>query len=270
MVPDPSSLRQLPWHPAHSVALCDYQDGASRRSACKRGTAARAASRCAGGDKPHELCCRGALRRQVEHLREQGLSLRVGAGVCCSRPLASAVGAENSDCAEMEFVLCKQTRNGHHASFEPVWGEVSAPWSEDLLNLASPGTACSARRLCGLYTSTSVTGAVLDNMTSSLEQLGISVEAMHAESSPGHFEVVLRHEEVSKAGPSTLRLIRDSQLTWRLQAADNIVLARLAICQVAAKHSLTASFLPVPLPGTISGLHLHFSVWQVRWACSCL
>ena len=141
MVPDPSSLRQLPWHPAHSVALCDYQDGAFSTAVCRRCTASRAALRCAGQGKPHELCCRGALRRQVEHLREQGLSLRVGAGVYCSRPLASAVGPENSDRAEMEFVLCKQTRNGDHTSFELDWGEVHAPFSEDLLNLASPGTA---------------------------------------------------------------------------------------------------------------------------------
>lgn len=71
---------------------------------------------------------------------------------------------------------------------------------------------------------------------------GISLEQVHAEYGRGQFEFSL-----PPASP--------------VDAADNVVLAKLIVGIVARKHGLRASFSPSPFPGTVgSGAHQHFSL----------
>ncbi len=50
-----------------------------------------------------------------------------------------------------------------------------------------------------------------------------------------------------------------------MQATDALLYTREAICAVAAKHKLVASFLPKLSSSTAgSGAHLHISIMKVR------
>jgi glutamine synthetase len=71
---------------------------------------------------------------------------------------------------------------------------------------------------------------------------GLPVEQYHAEAGPGQFELSL-----SPAAP--------------VEAADNMVLARILVCQAARACGMRASFSPVPFPGAASnGAHEHVSL----------
>ncbi|CAL5223477.1 g6000 [Coccomyxa viridis] len=83
---------------------------------------------------------------------------------------------------------------------------------------------------------------VLDDMVAAVDPL--NVEQLHAESGPGQFEIVTGHKEA-------------------MEATDALLYTREAICAVAAKHKLTASFLPKLSTTTAgSGAHLHISIMK--------
>jgi glutamine synthetase len=85
-------------------------------------------------------------------------------------------------------------------------------------------------------------GGLLPDLTNALEDAGLSVEQLHAEYGTGQFEVSL-----APAPP--------------LEAADDIVLARLVTGRVARDHGLLASFSPLPFhDGAGNGAHLHLSL----------
>jgi glutamine synthetase len=72
----------------------------------------------------------------------------------------------------------------------------------------------------------------------------IAVEQLHPEYAPGQFEV-----SVAPSDP--------------VAAADDLVLLRLTVRQVARRHGYQASFAPAVLPGEVgNGSHLHVSVWR--------
>lgn len=72
-------------------------------------------------------------------------------------------------------------------------------------------------------------------------------------------EVEAQHHEVATGGQSEVDLRYGSLL----QTADNLLLAKYIIKNVAAKHGKTATFMPKPLwNDNGSGLHLHFSLWK--------
>lgn len=104
-----------------------------------------------------------------------------------------------------------------------------------------------ARWVQSAYCSTSAVDGVadvLDEIVETLVAMGIEVEQVHAEASPGQFEVVTTH------GPA-------------LQAADRLLLTREAVHAVAARHGLLACFLPKPLPHAPgNGCHLNMSLWE--------
>ena len=80
----------------------------------------------------------------------------------------------------------------------------------------------------------------------SLKRMGISTVAHHHEVSQGQHEVVLRYGDASTI-------------------ADSIILARLAIAEIAHRHGSTATFMPKPFSGmNASGLHLHQSLWDLK------
>lgn len=70
---------------------------------------------------------------------------------------------------------------------------------------------------------------VIDKIVDSLLKLNIPVEQCHSECTPGQFEIV--------SGPST-----------PLVAADNCVITRNTIYDIAAKEELKATFVPKPVP----------------------
>jgi glutamine synthetase len=88
------------------------------------------------------------------------------------------------------------------------------------------------------------TGPYLVHVARLLEEHGIDPEQLHAEYSPGQFEVSL---------PA-----RDP-----LRAADDCILARHVIRCAAHRSGLRASFSPLTYSGMVgNGCHLHVSAWR--------
>jgi hypothetical protein len=50
-----------------------------------------------------------------------------------------------------------------------------------------------------------------------------------------------------------------------LAAADRLLQSKEAVCAIARRRGLAATFVPKPYPGQAgSGLHVHISLWRVR------
>lgn len=82
----------------------------------------------------------------------------------------------------------------------------------------------------------------VDDVTTCLEQMEISVLLLHAEAGPGHFEIVLGHKNV-------------------VDAVHDLIVARLAVKAIARKHGLVASFVPSYAERAAgSGSHVHLSL----------
>ena len=78
-----------------------------------------------------------------------------------------------------------------------------------------------------------------------LQNSGIDIQQIHAESAPGQFEFIL-----SPMAP--------------LAAVDTLLAAREIIASLAAKHSLRATLIPKPYPEAAgSGAHTHISVTPI-------
>lgn len=85
---------------------------------------------------------------------------------------------------------------------------------------------------------------VLSSVRDGLGGMGIEVEASGTECAPGQFEVNLRYGEA-------------------LRSADDGVLFRAAVKELAARHGMVASFMALPWSDEAgSGLHLHHSLWS--------
>jgi len=83
------------------------------------------------------------------------------------------------------------------------------------------------------------------NMVSILEQLGIPVEA--------------HHHEVATGGQGEIDM-RFAPLT---RMADNVMIYKYVVKNVARKRGMTATFMPKPLFGDNgSGMHVHQSIWK--------
>lgn len=82
-------------------------------------------------------------------------------------------------------------------------------------------------------------------MVLTLEKLGIRVEA--------------HHHEVATAGQGEI----DMRFTTLTRMADNLMMYKYVVKNVARKHGLTATFMPKPLfEDNASGMHVHQSLWQ--------
>lgn len=85
---------------------------------------------------------------------------------------------------------------------------------------------------------------VLAPIRNQLVEFGIPVEASNPEYAPGQFEVNLRYGEA-------------------MATADNAVLFRNAVREIAAQHGYLASFMAkIRKDQAGSGLHLHHSLWR--------
>jgi glutamine synthetase len=89
----------------------------------------------------------------------------------------------------------------------------------------------------------SVFSDIFDKIQYGLEDFGIPVEALHTEYGPGQMELILEYGDA-------------------LTNADNTVIARNAIKEIARKHGLYATFMAQPwAEHSGSGYHLHQSLW---------
>ncbi len=80
------------------------------------------------------------------------------------------------------------------------------------------------------------------DMVLTLEEMGFEIEASHHEASPGQHEIDFKYEPA-------------------LQAADNLMTAKLAIKTVARRHGMYATFMPKPTSkDTGSGMHINMSL----------
>ena len=78
-----------------------------------------------------------------------------------------------------------------------------------------------------------------------MEQLGIKIER--------------QHHEVATAGQAEI----DFRFDTLVKTADNMMLYKYVIKNVARRHGKTATFMPKPLFGDNgSGMHTHQSLWK--------
>jgi glutamine synthetase len=78
-----------------------------------------------------------------------------------------------------------------------------------------------------------------------MESLGIKIEA--------------HHHEVATAGQAEI----DMRFTTLTRMADNLMLYKYVVKNVARKHDMTATFMPKPLfEDNASGMHVHQSLWK--------
>jgi glutamine synthetase len=83
------------------------------------------------------------------------------------------------------------------------------------------------------------------DMVSILEEIGISVEA--------------HHHEVATGGQGEI----DMRFTTLTRMADNVLIYKYVVKNVARKRGMTATFMPKPLFGDNgSGMHVHQSIWK--------
>jgi glutamine synthetase len=82
-------------------------------------------------------------------------------------------------------------------------------------------------------------------MVLTMEALGIQVEA--------------HHHEVATAGQAEI----DMRFTNLTRMADNLMMYKYVVKNVAHKHGMTATFMPKPLfEDNASGMHVHQSIWK--------
>src|SRR5215467_8227681 len=82
-------------------------------------------------------------------------------------------------------------------------------------------------------------------MVLTMESLGIPIEA--------------HHHEVATAGQAEI----DMRFTTLTRMADNLMIYKYVVKNVARKHGMTATFMPKPLfEDNASGMHVHQSLWN--------
>src|SRR6516164_5861669 len=82
-------------------------------------------------------------------------------------------------------------------------------------------------------------------MVLTMETLGIAIEA--------------HHHEVATGGQAEI----DMRFTTLTRMADNLMMYKYVVKNVARKHGMTATFMPKPLfEDNASGMHVHQSIWK--------
>ena len=85
---------------------------------------------------------------------------------------------------------------------------------------------------------------VVDDIIEALEAQGIGIEQYHTEVGHGQHELSIRHAPA-------------------LKAADNHLIYRETVRNIAYQHGMYASFAPKPFPNQAgNGNHIHFSAWD--------
>jgi len=182
-VGDSSTLRPLPWMPGYARIVCN---GTVKGS-------------------PWPYCSRVVLKRQLDRLAEQGLTLYTG--------------------IEPEFMLLKRGEDGSLAPFD----------STDTLD-----------KPCYDYKGLSRASAFLGELTSSLRSAGVDVYQIDHEDANGQFEVNFTYSDA-------------------MTSADNFVMVKMAVSELARRHGMIGSFMPKPFSNrTGSGAHFHISIGNAK------
>ena len=180
-VGDLTTLRALPWMPGYARIVCN-------------GTVKGA---------PWPYCSRVVLKRQLDKLAAEGLTLYTG--------------------IEPEFMLLTRDANGALKPFDAT----------DTLD-----------KPCYDYKGLSRASGFLDELTSSLRAAGVDVYQIDHEDANGQFEVNYTYADA-------------------LTSADNFMLVKMAVSEIARKHGMIGTFMPKPFSNrTGSGAHFHISDGQ--------
>ncbi len=152
-------------------------------------------------DDPYPFCARTNLKRVLADVRKQGYVFNVG--------------------MEPEHFLVTRNEDGS-----------IAPWDPDNVDsLAKP---------CYDFRSMAPAMAYLQDLTTSLNQLGWSVYQTDHEDANAQFEVNFAYQDA-------------------LTTADRITFFKMATSQIAKKYGAVATHMPKPFSDrTGSGLHIHF------------
>jgi len=178
-VGDPATLKPLPWMPGYARIVCN-------------GTVKGA---------PWPYCSRVVLKRQLDRLAAQGLTLYTG--------------------IEPEFMLLARNADGSLRPFD---------------------TTDTLDKPCYDYKGLSRASAFLSELTGSLRSVGVDVYQIDHEDANGQFEVNYTYSDA-------------------LTTADNFVLVKMAVSEIARKHGMIGTFMPKPFSNrTGSGAHFHISM----------
>jgi glutamine synthetase len=173
------TLRPLPWMPGYARIVCN-------------GTVK---------GKPWPYCSRVALKRQLDRLATQGLTLYTG--------------------IEPEFMLLGRDSEGRLGPFDGT----------DTLD-----------KPCYDYKGLSRASGFLTELTGALRSAGVDVYQIDHEDANGQFEVNFTYADA-------------------MTSADNFVLVKMAVSEIARKHGMIGTFMPKPFSNrTGSGAHFHISM----------
>ena len=182
-VGDSATLRPLPWMPGYARIVCNGTVNGS----------------------PWPYCSRVVLKRQLDRLAEQGLTLYTG--------------------IEPEFMLLRRGEDGGLAPFDAT----------DTLD-----------KPCYDYKGLSRASAFLGELTSSLRSAGVDVYQIDHEDANGQFEVNFTYSDA-------------------MTTADNFVMVKMAVSELARRHGMIGSFMPKPFSNrTGSGAHFHISIGNAK------
>ncbi|HXC59568.1 MAG TPA: type III glutamate--ammonia ligase [Steroidobacteraceae bacterium] len=174
-----TTLKALPWMPGYARIVCN-------------GTVKGA---------PWPYCSRVVLKRQLDRLAAQGLTLYTG--------------------IEPEFMLLGRNADGSLRPFD---------------------TTDTLDKPCYDYKGLSRASAFLTELTGALRSAGVDVYQIDHEDANGQFEVNFTYADA-------------------LTTADNFVLVKMAVSELARKHGMIGTFMPKPFSNrTGSGAHFHISM----------
>ncbi|MCP9800507.1 type I glutamate--ammonia ligase [Synechococcus sp. RedBA-s] len=179
--------------------------------------------------EPYGRCPRSLARRALAHLAGTGLADTAYFG------------------PELEFFLFEDVRYGSSpgGSFYSV-DSIEAPWNSG--RLEEGGNLAYKMRAKEGYFPVPPSDTFQDirsEMLLTMAQLGVPIEK--------------HHHEVAAAGQQELG-IRFSEL---INSADNVMIYKYVVRNVARKYGRTATFMPKPVfDDNGSGMHVHQSLWR--------
>ncbi len=147
---------------------------------------------------------------------------------------------------ELEFFVFNEVRydQGTNYGFYEI-AAIEANWDARLEDRASLGHKLRPKEG---YFPVPPADALQDartEMVSLLERIGIPIEA--------------HHHEVATGGQGEI----DMRFTTLTRMADNVMIYKYVVKNVARKRGMTATFMPKPLFGDNgSGMHVHQSIWK--------
>lgn len=184
-----------------------------------------------GSGTPHEydMNPRYIARKAVEYLQTSGIADTVFIG------------------PEIEFFIFDDVRFGTagHYAFHEI-DALEGYWNSDVA-LDGGNSGHRPQSQCGYFPVPPVDSGqnLRAAMVMTLQRAGLEVEAQHHEvAGPGQAEIDIRYQPL-------------------VQQADNVMLYKYIVQNVAAQHGKSVTFMPKPLfQQNGSGMHTHQSLWK--------